>query len=224
GNGVQEQGTSYSYDQGSNPACVCGNLASTGRWVSASTFLTTTTAHNGVGELIASTDSGGTTSYTYAAPCYAGSGPTSVTNALGQTTNFSASGTGGSGGSTYLWSSLPPGCASSNGPADQCTPTASGTYNVTVSVRDSRNDPASAFVQLSVTPVPPTGVTTGLSGSGGLTTLELLGIAAVAAILVAAAVVLVFRRRGSPPPEETPEPEVVEPSPPGPDDTHGTLP
>ncbi|MFI5414726.1 MAG: PKD domain-containing protein, partial [Candidatus Lutacidiplasmatales archaeon] len=123
-----------------------------------------------------------------------------ATIAVGQSTNFTASVSGGSGGPTYLWASLPPGCTSSNGPMDECAPTTAGTYNVTVSIRDSRNDPATASVELTVGPASSTSQPTGLGtrSLGASLTLELIGIAAAAGILGAIAVLFLLRRRGSP--------------------------
>ncbi|MCI4318499.1 MAG: PKD domain-containing protein, partial [Thermoplasmata archaeon] len=136
-----------------------------------------------------------------------------ATIAVGQSTNFTASVSGGAGGPTYLWASLPPGCTSSNGPMDECAPTAAGTYNVTVSIRDSRNDPATASVELTVGPASSTSQPTGLGTSslGTSLTLELIGIAAAAGILGAIAVLFLLRRRGSPGPQLSPPPAPAEP-------------
>ncbi|MCI4370815.1 MAG: PKD domain-containing protein, partial [Thermoplasmata archaeon] len=98
--------------------------------------------------------------------------PASIT--VGQSTNLTAVASGGSGGTTFAWESLPPGCASSNGPSEECAPTAAGTYDITVSLRDSRNDPATASVELVVGAA--TSTTT--SSLGGISTWELVGVAA----------------------------------------------
>ncbi len=63
-----------------------------------------------------------------------GAGPASMD--LGQETDFYASVAGGSGGTTYAWTGLPPGCA---GATDvfSCVPTAAGTSSVFVTMTDS---------------------------------------------------------------------------------------
>lgn len=68
--------------------------------------------------------------------------PGSVTMApaaidLGQTTKLTAGVSGGSGGLSYAWSGLPPGCSASNLPTLSCTPSAAGSFWVTVAVTDS---------------------------------------------------------------------------------------
>lgn len=82
--------TNYSYDQSNgSPQGVHGNLTSTSRWLNTTnTYLTTSNVYNSNGLVTSTVDpKGNTTTYGYTSPCYAGSGPTSVTNALGQTTN-----------------------------------------------------------------------------------------------------------------------------------------
>jgi hypothetical protein len=63
---------------------------------------------------------------------------------LGQTIAFSTSANGGSGGNTYVWSGLPGGCTSSSSLAISCTPIATGTFQVSVSVIDSNGYVTSA--------------------------------------------------------------------------------
>jgi PKD repeat protein len=121
------------------------------------------------------------------------------TISVGQPTNLSVSVSGGSGAPTYVWGSLPPGCSSSNGPVDECTPAAAGTYNVTVSIHDSQNDPAKSWVVLTVEPsssTQPTGLGTGSLGTS--LTLEIIGLAVAAGILGAIAVLLISRRKRPP--------------------------
>jgi hypothetical protein len=69
----------------------------------------------------------------------AASVPTATPSAadVGQPVMFSTTASGGSGGYTYSWSGLPTGCANSASASDQCTPAATGTYSVNVSVTDS---------------------------------------------------------------------------------------
>jgi RHS repeat-associated protein len=101
--------TTYGYDESNCSSGACGNQTSVHRWVSDSTAATsncTTSVSNGYvisyanyntdGTVASSVDSCGTsatdsnhmTGYAYSSPCYAGSGPTSVTNPLGQTTSY----------------------------------------------------------------------------------------------------------------------------------------
>ncbi len=60
------------------------------------------------------------------------------TSDVGQSTTFTASASGGSGGYSYGWSGLPTGCASSSVSGSiGCTVTAAGTFTTIVSVTDS---------------------------------------------------------------------------------------
>ncbi len=69
---------------------------------------------------------------------------------LGQTASLGVTASAGSGGYTYVWFGLPPGCASANTAAVTCRPTAAGTYDVVVSVTDAAGatatSPSSPFV------------------------------------------------------------------------------
>jgi RHS repeat-associated protein len=91
----------FNYDENNgSPQCVCGNLTSTHRWLNTtSSYITATSVYDSAGRPIQSLDAkSNSTSFGYSpntsiAACvsagttaYAGSGPTSVTNALGQTT------------------------------------------------------------------------------------------------------------------------------------------
>jgi PKD repeat protein len=119
---------------------------------------------------------------------------------LGAATNLTAAATGGSGSSTFSWGSLPAGCGQPIGPMVHCTPTAPGTYNVTVSVVDSHNETAETSVELNVTGEASSN--SPLGGSGATASdLELVAAAAAGAVVGAVAVVVLHRRRGSPPPE-----------------------
>jgi RHS repeat-associated protein len=107
-NGVQRAYTTYGYDEAGSPAGPHGNLTSTHRWLSGSTvstpncsisvsngylvsysvYNTTGTVDHSVGSCGSSaSDPNHKTTYGYASPCYAGSGPTSVTNSLNQVTS-----------------------------------------------------------------------------------------------------------------------------------------
>jgi RHS repeat-associated protein len=82
--------TTYSYDEnnGSSQGTL-GNLTSTHRWLNTtSSYLVTTNIYNSNGLVTSTTDpKGNTTTYAYGS-CYAGSGPTAITNALSQTTSY----------------------------------------------------------------------------------------------------------------------------------------
>ncbi|HEV2316816.1 MAG TPA: hypothetical protein VGV89_04495 [Thermoplasmata archaeon] len=54
-----------------------------------------------------------------------------------QSTTLTATVAGGSGGVTYAWSDLPPGCAPADRSSITCSPTVGGTYNATVHINDS---------------------------------------------------------------------------------------
>ena len=56
---------------------------------------------------------------------------------LGQTVVFSTSALGGSGGYSYSWTGLPPGCASANSASISCPVTSFGTYDISVAATDS---------------------------------------------------------------------------------------
>ena len=107
--------------------------------------------------------------------------------------------TGGSGSFTYVFSNLPAGCSSSNHSVIHCTPSSSGSFNISVTATDSRGVSATGYLQLTVN--------SPSSGSllGGGTTLYLL-IAAVVVIVVVALAVLLMRRRRRPAAYEEPSP------------------
>jgi hypothetical protein len=56
---------------------------------------------------------------------------------VGQSITFTSTSSGGSGGNTYAWAGLPTGCTSSDSLTVSCTPGASGTFEVKVTVTDS---------------------------------------------------------------------------------------
>jgi RHS repeat-associated protein len=87
--------TTYGYDENNgSPQCVCGNQTSVHRWLNTTGgYLTTNsiygTISNNTNGLVTSTSDpkGNPTTYQYGSG-YAGTGPTFVTNALGQTTSY----------------------------------------------------------------------------------------------------------------------------------------
>ncbi len=62
----------------------------------------------------------------------------------GHAVSVSSNVTGGSGGDTYTWTGLPPGCASGNAPLLNCTPAAAGNFTVGLTVNDSSGASVSA--------------------------------------------------------------------------------
>ncbi len=56
---------------------------------------------------------------------------------IGQTITFAASASGGSGGLSFVYYGLPTGCETANSTSISCTPTATGTYQVILTVIDS---------------------------------------------------------------------------------------
>jgi YVTN family beta-propeller protein len=106
---------------------------------------------------------------------------------------------GGSGGFTYNWTGLPPGC-SGHGQELHCTPSASGTYPVEVTVRDSTGFVVtSGSANLTVTPSSPLASLVSPLGLVGL------GIAG-ALVALAVGLLLLRRRRRSAPRRSVPAP------------------
>jgi hypothetical protein len=118
---------------------------------------------------------------------------TPVTATVGEPVSINASLSGGSGGLTYSWNGLPPGCHAAGGLVS-CRPTQNGTYLVSLSVTDSNG--------FTATSPPATLVVQAASGPGGgpaaspepLDPTVALGIVVVVAAVAVA--VLVLRRRG----------------------------
>lgn len=75
---------------------------------------------------------------------------------VGQTTSFSTTASGGSGGFTYVWSGLPTGCTGANAATTSCTPTAAGTFQVGLNVTDSSGGKAASGLLKFVVSVLPT--------------------------------------------------------------------
>lgn len=114
----------------------------------------------------------------------AGSGSITV----GSATTVSVTTSGGSGGYSFSYTGLPAGCTSENTSTLHCTPTATGTFNITVTATDSNGKSTTGSVLLVVNSA------SSSSGSGG--SLLLYGlIGAVVVILVVAVVLLMGRRR-----------------------------
>jgi len=112
---------------------------------------------------------------------------------LGQRIAFAVSASGGNGSLTYAYSSLPTGCSSTNSSSFSCTPTSSGTYEVTVTVTDQGRETANSTVRVSVGP----SRVLGLPQAMGLAVIfgAVLGIGAAAVLSV---VVAIRRKKGTP--------------------------
>ncbi|HZY91250.1 MAG TPA: PKD domain-containing protein [Thermoplasmata archaeon] len=107
---------------------------------------------------------------------------------------------------SYEWKGLPPGCASSTGATLSCTPTAIGSYTITVDATDAIGDSRNASVGLTVEAAPSVS-----TGGGVLTTPLLVAVLGVVLVVAVAAVALVLRRRRTPPAD--PAVEYAEPEP-----------
>ncbi|MCI4369260.1 MAG: hypothetical protein L3K09_06845 [Thermoplasmata archaeon] len=110
----------------------------------------------------------------------------SASVSAGALVRWSATVSGGSGGETFLWSGLPPGCANENRSILSCTVSGTGHFNVRLNLSDSNGLTSTAGATLNVTIPTPTALTTGtllLIAGGG------------SAVVVATAAVLVLRRK-----------------------------
>ncbi|HEV2450104.1 MAG TPA: hypothetical protein VGU43_06845, partial [Thermoplasmata archaeon] len=103
----------------------------------------------------------------------------------GGAVEISVSASGGTAPYAYLYSGLPPGCASQNSSAFSCRPSVTGSYSVKATVTDAVGASSSNLVALSVA------APTTASGSGALVLYGGAGAAVVAAI----AALLVLRAR-----------------------------
>ena len=116
---------------------------------------------------------------------------------VGRTVTFSVNVSGGLPSYRYNWSGLPAGCASVDAPSVTCTPSGSGTTEVSVTITDSNGfNVTSAALPYTVSSAP----------SGGLSIPVFEGWAVVAEAAAVAAIVLVVvlarraRKRGNRPP------------------------
>ena len=111
---------------------------------------------------------------------------------LGQKITFVVSTSGGNGSLTYSYSNLPTGCSSTNSSSFSCTPTSSGTYEVTATVIDQGNEAANSTARVSIGP----SRVLGLPEAMGLAVVfgAILGIGAVAILTV---VIAIRRKKGT---------------------------
>jgi len=130
----------------------------------------------------------------YALPSAATPTVSSGSPIVGQTFHLTSNATVGSGGLTYTWTGLPPGCVSADSSTLVCRPTTNGTYHVVVTVRDSNNGSASSS-PLSLV-VEPRAATP--SSPAFPSYLLVAGLVALA-LGIAVAVVLVRRHKRAPP-------------------------
>jgi len=122
---------------------------------------------------------------------------------VGATTILTTVVSGGSGVFTFAYTNLPKGCTSANVSSLSCTPSVTGTFNVTVTVTDTLGRTASGSTQFVVQTVPTTAGFLGFSGSTGYLIIGLIVL--VLLVVVVAAVLLMRRRSGggdTPPPAE----------------------
>ncbi|MCI4369618.1 MAG: hypothetical protein L3K09_08685, partial [Thermoplasmata archaeon] len=137
---------------------------------------------------------------------------------LGDKLFLGISATGGTGGYQYSYSSLPVGCVGAGNASFNCTPSATGVYNMTVRITDavSANAFANATVTVKARPAPPSGgIFPTLTGSSTNSHLLLGALIVVLAALVAVALLAMRRRRGNPPappPASSASSEPAEPS------------
>ena len=116
----------------------------------------------------------------------------------GGAVTFEATTSGGAGGLIYVWSGLPSGCTAPTGAALNCSPSLTGSSNVTVTATDKNGVAASSTVNLTVG-----AAFLGLPAVEGY---SIVGVLVVLVIGVILALVLLTRRRRKTPHEEGPMP------------------
>ncbi len=103
----------------------------------------------------------------YVDPSLLGISPDPASIDLGENVTFVATGiSGGTGIFSYRWTGLPSGCATTNGPAVMCIPSAIGTSNVSVNLTDSNGFSVERSVAFTVSPSLSVGTPTASPGSG----------------------------------------------------------
>ncbi len=150
--------TPYSYTWHDLPGTCSGTTGATPtcRPTSAGEFSVSVTVKDANGESTTSS----TLDFT-ATPGPSVATPTAAPSAsrdLGQSLTLSAVASGGTGALSYSWKDLPTGCASADSASLNCTPTASGTFAVSVDVTDA-DDATADSSALSVVIEPAVAVT-----------------------------------------------------------------
>ena len=116
---------------------------------------------------------------------------------VGNPVTFSANVSGGSGGFTFGWRGLPAGCASIDAPSLTCSPTQSGTFDVSLRLNDSNGENATSPVWPEVVlPASAPPASGGQAGTFLTSPYFLLGAAALLVAVVIAA--WVWARRAPP--------------------------
>jgi len=165
--------------------------------INASSVSCVPTASGSFAPAVQATDSNGvtaTTATTYlVSPLPTVQAPAAAAPSIteGDSVTFTATAGQGSGGLTYVWHDLPTGCASADNPMIACTPNATGTWNVSVTVTDSNGGAATSgtFPFTVVSPPAPS-----VLGLPAVEAYAIIG-AIIAAALVAVTAVLLLRRR-----------------------------
>jgi hypothetical protein len=116
-----------------------------------------------------------------------------ITIIAGGGLTFNVSATPGSGGLVYVWNNLPSGCQSADSDSLTCTPSAAGTWNVSVTVTDSNHGTATS-ASITVTVQPAFLGLPAVEGYALFIVLPLVG----AAVAVVAFLVLRGKRRAGP--------------------------
>lgn len=108
----------------------------------------------------------------------------------GNSVTFSVGSTPGSGDLTYSWSGLPPGCSSSDSATVSCTPSSSGTFEISVTVTDSNGGTAtSSGLNYTVSQS-----TLGLPAAEGFELIAAI-LGGILAVVIVVVIALVLRRR-----------------------------
>jgi hypothetical protein len=121
---------------------------------------------SGVTNYNATSGSGVVTVAVFADPTVAVSTNSPSNTSQGENISISVVSTPGAGNLSYAWSGLPPGCSSVDGPTLDCAPTASGTYQIVVTVRD-RNGVEVESAPFTITVKPGAGGHSTSNGSNG---------------------------------------------------------
>ncbi|MCI4318609.1 MAG: PKD domain-containing protein [Thermoplasmata archaeon] len=123
---------------------------------------------------------------------------------LGSSDNLTATIAGGAAPFSLVWSGLPPGCPTAPAPSLTCTPNATGSYTISLTVSDHDGVRVVGSVTMLVTPPPST---TSSSGPGSTVPLTLLLVGVGVAAVAVGVLVALLRRRARRPVDESPEPD-----------------